>query len=123
MKHVRRKISAGVDGGLSGGSSVQRPGSEDLHHGQRNSLMFGLFMLYSSKNLENWFTEKSPQNVNKLSRLSDLSSSPHTHSQVYGQVSHRVQFGNHRGKPYTIYFCLSKQSVCTAEVKLAAKQL
>ena len=55
------KMSAGVDGGLSGGSSVQRPGSEDLHHGQRNSLMFGLFMLYSSKNLENWFTEKSPQ--------------------------------------------------------------
>ena len=34
-RHVRRKISAGVDGGLSGGSSVRRPGSEDPHRHQR----------------------------------------------------------------------------------------
>ena len=28
LKIVRQQISAGVDGGLSGGSSVRRPGSE-----------------------------------------------------------------------------------------------
>ena len=33
--HVCRKISAGVDGGLSGGSIVRRPGSEDPHQRQR----------------------------------------------------------------------------------------
>ena len=32
---MHRKISASVDGGLSGGSSVRRPGSEDLHRCQR----------------------------------------------------------------------------------------
>ena len=30
-RHVRRKISAHVDGGLSGGSRVRRPGSKDPH--------------------------------------------------------------------------------------------
>ena len=35
-KHVRRKISAGVDGGLSGGSSMPRPGSEDPIGASRN---------------------------------------------------------------------------------------
>ena len=34
-RHVRRKISAGVDGGLNGGSSVRRPRSEDPHRRQR----------------------------------------------------------------------------------------
>ena len=29
--HLRRKISASVDGGLKGGSSVRRPGSEGPH--------------------------------------------------------------------------------------------
>ena len=33
---MRRKISAGVDGGLSGGSSVRRPRSEVPHRLQRN---------------------------------------------------------------------------------------
>jgi hypothetical protein len=36
---VRRKISAHVDGGLSGGSRVRRPGSEDPHRRERNSIM------------------------------------------------------------------------------------
>ena len=31
-----RKTSAGVDGGMSGGSSVRRPVSEDPHQCQRN---------------------------------------------------------------------------------------
>ena len=35
-RHVRRKISASVDGGPSGGSRVRRPGSEDPHRRQRN---------------------------------------------------------------------------------------
>ena len=35
-RHVRWKKSAGVDGGLSGGSIVRRPGSEDPHRHQRN---------------------------------------------------------------------------------------
>ena len=30
-RHLRRKISAHVDGGLSRGSRVRRPGSEDPH--------------------------------------------------------------------------------------------
>ena len=30
-RHVRWKVSASVDGGLSGGSGVRRPGSEDPH--------------------------------------------------------------------------------------------
>jgi hypothetical protein len=30
-RHVRRKISSSFDGGLSGGSSGRRPGSEDPH--------------------------------------------------------------------------------------------
>ena len=32
---MRRKISAHVDGGPSGGSSVRRPGSEDPHRRER----------------------------------------------------------------------------------------
>ena len=32
-------ISAGVNGGLSGGSSVRRPGSQDPHRRQRNFLL------------------------------------------------------------------------------------
>jgi hypothetical protein len=35
---VRRKISAHVDGGLSGGSRVLRPGSEDPHRRERKLL-------------------------------------------------------------------------------------
>ena len=35
-RHVCRKISAHIDGGLSGGSSVRRPGSNDPHRRQRN---------------------------------------------------------------------------------------
>ena len=34
---MRRKISAHVDGGMSGGSSVRRPGSEDPHWREWNS--------------------------------------------------------------------------------------
>jgi hypothetical protein len=30
-RHVRRKLSAHVDGGPSGGSIMRRPGSEDPH--------------------------------------------------------------------------------------------
>ena len=33
-RHVRQQISAGVDGGLNGGSSLGRPGSEDPHRRQ-----------------------------------------------------------------------------------------
>ena len=33
---MSRKISDSVDGGLSGGSSVPRPGSEDPHHNDDN---------------------------------------------------------------------------------------
>ena len=39
-RHVHRKISTGVDGGLSGGSSVHRPGSEDPHRRQRKFSLF-----------------------------------------------------------------------------------
>ena len=35
---MRRKISAHVDGGPSGWSSVSRPGSEDPHRRERNLL-------------------------------------------------------------------------------------
>ena len=35
------KISAAVDGGLSGGSSVHRPGSDDPHRHQRNLRTLG----------------------------------------------------------------------------------
>ena len=35
FRRMRREISASVDGGLSGGSSVRRPGSEDPHRRQR----------------------------------------------------------------------------------------
>ena len=38
-RHVHRKISVGVDGGLSGGSSVRRSGSEDNHRRQREFLL------------------------------------------------------------------------------------
>ena len=34
-RHMRGQISACVDGGLSAGSSVRRPGSEDTHQRQR----------------------------------------------------------------------------------------
>ena len=37
-----RKISASVDGGPSGGSRVHRPGSEDPHRRERNSVMVSL---------------------------------------------------------------------------------
>ena len=37
LRHVCRKIYAGVDGGLSGGSSMCRPGSEEPNRHQRNS--------------------------------------------------------------------------------------
>ena len=30
-RHMRQKNSAGIDGGLSGGPSVRKPGSEDPH--------------------------------------------------------------------------------------------
>jgi hypothetical protein len=36
LSKVHRKTSTGVDGGSSWGSSVHRPGSEDLHRHQRN---------------------------------------------------------------------------------------
>ena len=32
---MRQQISAGVNGGMSGGSSMHRPGSEDPHRRQR----------------------------------------------------------------------------------------
>ena len=35
------KISAHVNGGPSGGSSVRRPGTEDPHRHERNSITFG----------------------------------------------------------------------------------
>ena len=37
---MRRKISAHVDGGLSGGSRVRRPGSEDPHRRERKFVKF-----------------------------------------------------------------------------------
>ena len=40
---MRRQISAGVDGGLSGGSSVRRPGSKDPHlHKQKFCYNFSI---------------------------------------------------------------------------------
>ena len=46
---MQRKISAGVDGGLSGESSVRRPGSKDPHQRQRKKLDF--FPLVKSRGI------------------------------------------------------------------------
>ena len=40
---MRRKISAGVDGGPSGGSRVRRPGSKDPHRRQRKLKQFSTY--------------------------------------------------------------------------------
>ena len=47
---MRRKISAHVDGGLSGGSRVRGPGSEDPHRHERIffSFLFSSPQLYLS---------------------------------------------------------------------------
>ena len=47
---VHRKMSTGVDGGLSGGSSVRRPGSEDPHRRQRKLLGLMTFNVYIYSN-------------------------------------------------------------------------
>ena len=41
-RHLHREISASVDEGLSGGSSVRRPGSEGSHQHQHNFSFFFL---------------------------------------------------------------------------------
>ena len=39
-----KKLSVGVNGGLSGGSSVRRPGSEDPHRSQRKLLSLKIIL-------------------------------------------------------------------------------
>ena len=46
VRHVRRKNSAGFDGGLSGGVSVRRPVSEDPHRRQRIFCGYVKWMMY-----------------------------------------------------------------------------
>ena len=47
-RHMCWKISAGVDGGLSGGSSLSRPRSEDPHRHQRKLLLYfcSIYLVY-----------------------------------------------------------------------------
>ena len=54
---MRQKISAHVDGGLSGGSSVRRPGSEDPHPRERkfSILKIGLFVHFNKWGQEVFF--------------------------------------------------------------------
>ena len=45
-RHVHRKISAHLDGGLSGGSSVRRPRSEDPYWHERKFFYYPVVLLY-----------------------------------------------------------------------------
>ena len=52
------EISASVNGGLSGGSSVRRPGSEDPHRRQRKFLSLKIIL---KRNLNRYFNNSDSQ--------------------------------------------------------------